>query len=135
MNVLILSSEQLHPGNLHHSTFELSQARALQASKVEVAILSVYRMKMPSLVKALARSVLGKPGQNEYAARFSRKELTAHLLRPQTHSFVIRGIPVFEASGVLPEEHFEDAWADLASRAYRAYKQRFGKPTLLHAHS
>lgn len=46
MKVLLVTSEELHPGNVYASCFELAQAKALKSIGLETAIIS-WRQELP----------------------------------------------------------------------------------------
>src|SRR6185503_2422279 len=61
MQVLIITSEELHEKDLHSSCFELAQAKALINKGINVAILSMGAVTTKGFIKSFFLRLAGKP--------------------------------------------------------------------------
>lgn len=146
--VLIITSSDLHPGNLYSSNFELSLARGLQNTGINVSILSVYMITPWNLFKAFLIRALFNFKRNEIAERFSFSKIAGIFLSyflGRKRYFVlhhqINGIKVVEVVGISKivneiekTEEFGAAWVNAGMRGFNTVKKS-GSVDLIHAHS
>lgn len=146
MKILIITSEELHPCNLYNSNFELSLARGLQQTGINVTMLSVYMMTPWNLCKAFLIRGLFKLKKNAIADRFSFRRLTGFFLsyflagkRYFVLQHFINGSKVFEVVGVSKivnekAEVFGGEWVRAGMMGFGAVAKA-GSVDLIHGHS
>ncbi len=147
MKILLITSEELHPGNLFSSCFELAQAKALKNIDEEVAIISV-RFSMPFSDRILhifksAAAIFIRKYRSTYRLESSLKaffnEIVDALFHP-VKEYTIEGVKVFEGRGFTFSRFssFEKKlkrWIQVGNKAIKKYEQKNGLPDLIHAHS
>lgn len=146
MKLLIVTSEELYPGNVYNSSFELSLARGLQQAGVDVALLSVYMITPWNLLKAIFIKALFSFKKNSISQRFTFRHLSGFLfsyLLEGKRYFVLRHNVnrscVFEAVGISRivnenAEIFGREWVKAGITGFDIVKQS-GQFDLIHGHS
>ena len=144
MKVLIISSEELNAENQLSSVFELAQAKALQKSGVDVAILSVGYLA----VKDVLKSFISKNRLNYRVSNksFSKKLrlLVSNIFNSTTSKVQVRkwridGINVYESLQHRFVYHMDEKahqqWVQAGFNAFKKYSAAHGRPDVVHAHS
>ena len=142
--LLIISSEELNPGNKLSSTFELSQAQIL-SSKYDVSIISVTaRNSLSATLKQIFKYFLNNKSNDNYSFRSSVKELKSILLfvgfkKKVVKKYIIEGIPVYEGFGffIKSSSNFYDnlsIWTKAGLSAFDIFCEENGMPDIIHAH-
>jgi glycosyltransferase involved in cell wall biosynthesis len=145
MNILIITSERLHPQNTFASIFELSQAKAISKKNVKVKILSIYELNTFNLIFALFKKITKK--QNDIANRLSYMALLKYLTYTFIHSKtlikyhkiqqvdVIEGIGVTSIYNLLYIFKFGRTWTQHGKKVFKDLNSNHEKFDLIHAHS
>jgi glycosyltransferase involved in cell wall biosynthesis len=145
MNILIISSERLHPQNTFASIFELSQAKAISKKNIKVKILSIYELNTFNLINALFKKVTKK--YNDIANRLSYlallKYLIFSLINNRTlikyHKIqqvdVIEGIGVTSIYNLIFRYKFGITWTQHGIKVFKDLNNNHEKFNLIHAHS
>jgi len=145
MNVLIISSERLHPQNTFASIFELAQAKAISKKNVKVKILSIYELNTFNLIFALFKKVTKT--HNDIANRLSYialfKSLIFSFINSRTlikyHKIqqvdVIEGIGVTSIYNLFFRYKFGITWTKHGIKVFKDLNSNHEKFDLIHAHS
>jgi glycosyltransferase involved in cell wall biosynthesis len=143
--ILLISSEPLHPEDTYSSCFELTQARALQEQGVHVVILSIQKYTIKELLKAFLRRLLGQSEHNSIATRFSAPVLANYLLKAVLNrrvvlSHTVDGVATLEVISLLRRtpmslEQLAEHWSLSGTAGLVGYQKSYGLPALIHAHS
>lgn len=144
MNLLIISSERLHPKNTFASIFELSQANAVSNKIHKVNILSIYELNTFNLIYALFKKVIKSP--NDIANRLSYMALLKYLCitfiftKTEIKYHRIQQINVIEGVGLtsifnfLYKFKFGSSWTNHGKEVFKRLYTK-NKFDLIHAHS
>ena len=145
MNILIITSERLHPQNTFASIFELSQAKAISKKNVKVKILSIYELNTFNLIFALFKKVTKT--HNYIANRLSYIALFKFLIfsfinnRTLIKYHKIQQVDVIEGIGVTSiynlffRYKFGITWTQHGIKVFKDLNSNHEKFDLIHAHS
>ncbi len=144
MNILIISSERLHPQNTFASIFELSQAKAISKKIDNVKILSIYELNTFNLFFALFKKII--KASNDIANRFSYLTILKHLFSTfifnktlikyhRIHEIdVIEGIGVTSIYNFFYRIKFGTTWTEHGKKVFKILNN-INQFDLVHAHS
>lgn len=145
MNLLIITSERLHPKNTFASIFELSKAEILKGSVSDLGILSVCELNLLNITYAIIKKIVSSG--NEISKRFNYWQLFIFLIRAVFRSktvvnnFKINNVDVIEAVGVtsllsgIKTIFSKKSWVDHGLKAYDIFIEVKFVPNVIHAHS
>jgi len=146
VKLLIITSEQLYPGNEYNSTFELSLAKGLQQSGVDVTLLSVYMITPRNLLKAALIKIFFSFKKNVITDRFSFRQLAVFVFlyffsgkRYFVFKHTVSGNTVFETVGIskIVNENayiFGSEWVKAGMQGFEFLKK--SEPVdIVHGHS
>lgn len=145
MNLLIITSERLHPNNTFASIFELSNADLLKESVSNLGILSVFELNSLNIINAILKKLSNS--SNEISQRFNFADLLKFLFRSIFYSntvvnqFKIGKIDITEAVGItslfsfLKSFNNHKSWVGHGLCAYEHFTKFKFVPNVIHAHS
>jgi glycosyltransferase involved in cell wall biosynthesis len=149
MQVLIITSEELHEKDTHSSCFELAQAKALMQRGIKVAILSMGAVTTKGFIKGCFLKLVGKSSPD---SRFKNMGIGRLFIGgvitfiksifrlKTTRRLVIDGVTVYEALISRNRDFFinhlnHKTCIDYGFKTATDYIKDHGKPDLVHAHS
>jgi glycosyltransferase involved in cell wall biosynthesis len=149
MQVLIITSEELHENDTHSSCFELAQAKALMQRGIKVAILSMGAVTTKSFIKGFFLRLAGKHSPESRLKNMGIGKLFINGVKTfiktifhlkTTRRLQIDGVTVYEALISRNRDFFinhlnHKICIDHGFKTAKDYIEDHGKPNLVHAHS